>query len=197
MTLNLEKLYFKQGTKSYKWPKPSWCCCLHLFTTCSTSSLSTSSIIWGDSNPSGVKGGVEGEGGINKFSVTGPLLAAPPLVSAGAQKYFLLLKFRRTRLLKMISQGLSSSASNNFKVSMLTWKDENNFVSWTTLWVAKRIPVWAKKSKVDLSASLPSYGTALWPGSTYFAHKLLHLEWRVQLNLDRWNVAKCFFLLYN
>lgn len=127
MTFNLEKLYFKQGTKSYKWPKPSWCCCLHLFTTCSTSSLSTSSIIWGDSNPSGVKGGVEGEGGINKFSVTGPLLAAPPLVSAGAQKYFLLLKFRRTRLLKMISQGLSSSASNNFKVSMLTWKRWKQF----------------------------------------------------------------------
>ena len=69
-----------------------------------------------------MSGGVEGdvgEGGA-KCSATGPLLAASPLGTEGAAKYFLLFRLRRTRLFKIMSQGLSSNVSNSFKVSMLT-----------------------------------------------------------------------------
>ena len=62
----------------------------NLFTTCSTSSLSMSSTIWGDPSPSGVRGGVEGEGtaageGGARCSDTGPLLVVSPLATVGAQ----------------------------------------------------------------------------------------------------------------
>lgn len=68
---------------------------MYLFTTCSTSSLSTLSTICGEPSPSGVSGGVEGDvgdGGIPvagegsaKFSTTGPLLVVPPLVTVGVK----------------------------------------------------------------------------------------------------------------
>ena len=57
----------------------------YLFTTCSTSSLSLSSTIWGDPSPSGVRGGVEGEGGVRCSATAGPLLVVSPLATAGAQ----------------------------------------------------------------------------------------------------------------
>lgn len=103
---------------------------LYLFTTCSTSSLSISLPICAGSNPSGVRGGEEGdvgEGGTLvtgdagvKLSATGPLLDISPLVTAGVAKYFLLLRFRRTRLFKIKSQGLLSNVSKSFSVSILT-----------------------------------------------------------------------------
>jgi len=105
---------------------------LYLFTTCSTSSLSMSLPICAGPSPSGVSGGEEGdvgEGGTLvtsdagvKLSVTGPLLDVSPLVTLGVAKYFLLLRFRRTRLFKIKSQGLLSNVSNSFSVSILTWE---------------------------------------------------------------------------
>ena len=104
--------------------------CLYLFTTCSTSSLSMSLPICAGPNPSGVSGGeggdvgeggalVTGDAGV-KLSATGPLLDVFPLVTVGVAKYFLLLRFRRTRLFKIKSQGLLSNVSNSFSVSILT-----------------------------------------------------------------------------
>lgn len=69
---------------------------MYLFTTCSTSSLSTFSTICGEPRPSGVSGGVEGdvgdggnpvwgEGGASLSATAGPLLAAlvSPLGTGG------------------------------------------------------------------------------------------------------------------
>ena len=70
---------------------------MYLFTTCSTSSLSTFSPICEEPRPSGVSGGVEGdvgdggipvwgEGGASLSATTGPLLVAlvSPLGTEGA-----------------------------------------------------------------------------------------------------------------
>ena len=67
---------------------------MYLFTTCSTSSLSTFSPICEEPRPSGVSGGVEGDGGIPVWgeggaslsATAGPLLVAlvSPLGTEGA-----------------------------------------------------------------------------------------------------------------
>lgn len=70
---------------------------MYLFTTCSTSSLSTFSTICGVPRPSGVSGGVEGDvgdggipvwsdGGASSLATAGPLLVAlvSPLGTEGA-----------------------------------------------------------------------------------------------------------------